>query len=417
MNIECIEIKNFKNFDDLKVHFGNLNVLIGANASGKSNFVQIFRFLRDIASSGLENAISMQGGVEYLRNINIGASKDLAVKIIFKPDIGLVVNSNEKKFADINIYETSYEFSLKFNKKGMGFKIAEDKLNHKCSFYKSGNLNYDDKDKIGQGEIIINHVNSRVNVKLNQPKGLNIKEDNIYPASFNEKKLDHNELLLQTPYILVPPPLKEIFSDISIYDIDPKLPKMAAPITGKAELEEDGSNLSIILKNITSDKGKKRKLFNLVNDLLPYVGNLEVEKFGDKSLMFKLQEIYFDKQYLPASLISDGTINITALIIALFFEKQKPLMIFEEPERNIHPHLISKVVDMMKDASQNKQIIVTTHNPEFVKHTDIDDLFLLSRSEDGFSTINKPRDKKEIKTFLENEIGMEELFVQNLLGV
>jgi len=65
-----------------------------------------------------------------------------------------------------------------------------------------------------------------------------------------------------------------------------------------------------------------------------------VEKFADKSLLFKLKESYNKKQYLPASLISDGTISITALIIALFFEK-RPLTIIEDPERNIHPYLIS----------------------------------------------------------------------------
>jgi len=84
---------------------------------------------------------------------------------------------------------------------------------------------------------------------------------------------------------------------------------------------------------------------------------LDVEKFADKSLLFKLREIYAKKQYLPASLISDGTINITALIIALYFEK-KPLTIIEEPERNIHPYLISKVVEMMKDASQKSRLLL-----------------------------------------------------------
>ncbi|MBU4305038.1 MAG: AAA family ATPase, partial [Candidatus Omnitrophica bacterium] len=74
MSIKRIRVTNFKSFEKLEVDFGKFNVLIGANASGKTNFVQIFEFLRDIANSGLNNAVSMQGGVEYLRNINIGAS-------------------------------------------------------------------------------------------------------------------------------------------------------------------------------------------------------------------------------------------------------------------------------------------------------------------------------------------------------
>jgi predicted ATPase len=117
---------------------------------------------------------------------------------------------------------------------------------------------------------------------------------------------------------------------------------------------------------------------------------------------------------LPASLISDGTINITALIIALFFEK-KPLTIIEEPERNIHPYLISKVVEMMKDASNNIQILVSTHNPEIVKLADLENLLLISRDKEGFSVISRPSEKENVKTFLKNEIGIEELYIQNLL--
>ncbi len=82
MGIKRIEIKNFKSFKKLEIDLGRFNVLIGANASGKSNFVQIFKFLRDIANSGLKNAISMQGGIEYLRNINLGSSENLFLRVV-----------------------------------------------------------------------------------------------------------------------------------------------------------------------------------------------------------------------------------------------------------------------------------------------------------------------------------------------
>ncbi len=71
MVIKKIKVTNFKSFGNLEIELGNFNVLIGPNAAGKSNFVHIFEFLRDIVSSGLNNAVSMQGGVEYLRNINM----------------------------------------------------------------------------------------------------------------------------------------------------------------------------------------------------------------------------------------------------------------------------------------------------------------------------------------------------------
>jgi len=419
MSIKRIEVKNFKSFKELKVDLGKFNVIIGANASGKSNFVHIFEFLRDITSSGLNNAISMQGGVEYLRNMNIGASEPLSIKVVSDKEFGLLGPRIKAGLIGIKTYEVIYEFALRFNKRGSGFRIAKDRLDQRCRFIKLERKGKKIKEKeiLGNGEILISHSNGRVKIDLNIPPKVLLKKEDIYPPFLREEKLPEHTLLLETPYFFVSP-LEGIFSEISIYDFDPKLPKKATPITGKAELEEDGSNLSIILKNITENKERRRKLFNLVKDLLPFVENLDVEKFADKSLLFKLKESYFKTQYLPASLVSDGTINMTALIVALYFEK-KPFIIIEEPERNIHPYLISKVAEMMKDASQTqkKQIVVTTHNPEFVKHAGLENILLVSRNEDGFSTISRPADKEEVKTFLKNDIGIEELYIQNLLEV
>lgn len=414
MAVKKIRILNFKSFKNLEVELGNFNVLIGANASGKSNFVQVFKFLRDVVTLGLDNAVSLQGGVGYLRNINIGSSENFSLEVVSDLKYSVpVVTSKERRWTGININETIYKFAMKFRKKGLGFEIAEDRLTQKGEFVRfkiHKNVLVEEKEKLGPGEIIFSNVNGKIKVDSNLPDGTPIKEDDVLPF-FMEKRLPPKTSLIQAPAPFFMP---HLFRDISIYDFDPKLPKKATPITGKAELEDDGSNLAIVLKNIIKNKDKERKLSNLVRNLLPFVNKLNIEKFADKSLLFKLQEIYSLNQYLPAFLISDGTINIAALTIALYFE-EKSLTIIEEPERNIHPYLISKVINMMKDASQKKQIIATTHNPEIVKHASLEDILLISRDKEGFSAISRPSEKEEVKTFLKNEIGIEELYVQNLL--
>lgn len=415
MGMKRIRATNFKSFKELDIELGKFNVLIGANASGKSNVVQVFKFLRDIVHSGLDNAISMQGGIEYLRNLNIGVAEYLSFHVVSDKEYEFIGRRQKEDIIGIKIYETVYEFALKFKKRGLGFRIAQDNLKTKCKFYKLERRNgkLEERDEIGDGEMELSSTNGNVKINI-RPEHIPITKDDIYPSFLFEKSLPSKSLLLESPFLFMPP-LRDIFSGISIYYFDPKLPKKATPITGKAELEEDGSNLSIILKNITEDKEKRRKLFNLVQALLPFIIDLGVEKFADKSLLFKLQEKYYDDQHLPASLISDGTINITALIVALYFE-ESPVTIIEEPERNIHPYLISRVVDMMKDASEKKQIIVTTHNPEIVKHVDFEDLFLVSRDENGFSNVSRPAEKEELLTFFQNDIGVEDLYIQNLLG-
>jgi predicted ATPase len=204
-------------------------------------------------------------------------------------------------------------------------------------------------------------------------------------------------------------------SGITIFDLDPKLPKKAAQISGRAQLDADGGNLALVLRNLLQDQEKRAVFVRILRDVLPFIEDLSVENFLDKSLLVAAKE-RFSTQALPAPFLSDGTIHLTALILALYFH-DAAVTIVEEPERNIHPHLISKVVRMLMDASQQKQIIVTTHNPELVKHADLADLLLVHRDEQGFSHVTRPAENAELKVFLENDLGVDELYVQNLLGV
>lgn len=245
---------------------------------------------------------------------------------------------------------------------------------------------------------------------------MKIKKERFFPVGLLEEPLPQKTLLIETPHFIIPFHLSRIFEDIAIYNFEPRKPKKAIPINVKTELEEDGSNFAKALKNIIEDDDKRRKFSNLIKDILPFVKELNVVKFVDQSLFVKLEEIYSKKEYFPAYIISDGTINIALLIIALYFEK-KQLTIIEEPERNLHPYLISKIVDMMQEVSEKRQIITTTHNPEMLKHANLKDILLISRDKLGFSKISRPSEKKEIKTFLQNDLGIDEIFANNLLGV
>lgn len=420
MAITKIKISNFKSFKDVEIDLGKFNVLIGANASGKSNFIHIFKFLRDTINHDLDNAISMQGDVGYFRNVNIGSSEDFSLEVISDQEsiFPVPISRAPGEFVRIKTYEMIYNFAIGFYKQKARYRITEDKLRLKCEFVRleRQKRKIEEKEKLGEGEIVFTNDRGKIRFELNTPREVVIKKEDLLLQPFLSEKLPSRTLLLESPLFYIPFRLGAIFEDISIYDFDPREPKKAVPISGKTELEENGSNLAIVLKNIIEGGEKKRKFSNLIRDILFFVDDVGVEKFADRSLLFKLRETYHKRQFLPAFLLSDGTINLTALIIALYFE-EKPLIIIEEPERNIHPYLISKVVGMMREASQTKQIITTTHNPEVVKHAALGEILLISRDKEGFSTISRPAEKEAVKTFLEHEIGIEELFVQNLLGV
>jgi AAA15 family ATPase/GTPase len=381
--------------------------------------VQIFKFIKDISQHGLDNAISMQGGVEYFRNINLKDLDIFSIKISCSDINGVAIKlDTNNKGKNIGLKEAgfTYQFKLGFMK-NKNFKIVEDKLERDIEIWEleKANKRFEEKNKLGIGKEVIKIGKGHLSYNFSCPDDLSLVEDDFTKllSGFKRVKFPQRMLLLETPFFNLYRSFGKVFDDISIYDFDTKIPKRAVPITGKTELEEDGSNLSIVLKNIIDHKENKRKFSNLIKDILPFVNMVDVQKFDDKSMLFKLKETYLDR-YLPASLLSDGTINIVALIVALYFEK-KSIIILEEPERNIHPALISKLMSMVKDASRNRQIIITTHNPEIVKYTNSHHLLLMSRDKDGFSRLSKPIENEEVKEFLSAEMGIEQLYVENML--
>ena len=415
--IKKIKVKNFKSFTDLELSLGKVNILIGANASGKSNFVQIFRFLRDIAEYGLENSISMHGGIEYFRNVNIGSGNPFLIEVVYSgEETGFPLETTNKPLGILFPQETTYTFAIEFPKNYSEFTITEDKLISRYKLYKEKGHDISEYGGKTEIEILISNADGKLNINIDPPT-LSVKVADIPLKLLDVVKIPNKSImlhhLLPIKHYLLP-----LIINRSIYDFNPKLSKEAVPIFAKADLEENGSNLVIVIKKILDDPEKKRMFMNLVSYLLPYVKDIKVDKFTETHFFLRIKEEYSEENYLPAPLISDGTINALGLIVALYFQ-ESPLIIIEEPDRGFHPSLISRVIGMMKDATEynNKQIIVTTHNPIMVKHADPKNILLVSRGENGFSHIVKPTRKKDVKIFLENGMRLEELYVSELLEI
>lgn len=417
MFIKQIRVTNFKNFKELEIEPGKVNILIGANASGKSSFISIFAFLRDIARYGLEDAISIQGGVNYLRNASIGAAENLSLRIVLQHEKFLIAGFSSEKVIVMLTSEVAYEFSLAFSETDESFTIVEDTLIVKGTFHELDVETRMVHDALGSGRRTITKVNGKIQSEFVLPAGVQLSQEEKFSSlsALTAEQIPPRTLLLKNAGIVLPSILN-FLSELSVYDFDPKQAKRSVPAVGRIELEEDASNLALVLENILKEKESKRTFFNLMNDLLPFVDDVDIERFADRSILFKIKEKHCNSLFIPAFLMSDGTVNMTALIIALYFNNKEVIFI-EEPERNIHPSLISKVVGMLKDASAQKQIFVTTHNPEVVRHADLDSILLVSRDEEGFAQIQRPGEKEMVRTFLKNEIGIEELYVQNLLEV
>lgn len=425
MRVSNLTLRNFKSFKEVSVPFRPFNVIIGPNASGKSNLVQAFQFLKDIFDHGLENAISLQGGWEFLRNMAADPNEPVVISVEFESSErerlleGVLVSrdflegvlASPRFFGKPDIIK--YQIELKSQGIDQRIEISREELAQKLQL-----INMSATEPLG--------IVAEGNAILSRNGDISI----FIPDSSIEKHFDEtlifisNRIPLQPDVPLITTPtlnmlvggLRSLADKISTYDFDPRLPMRGTPITRRADLDGDGGNLAIVLNDILRDEEKKRKFHNLIRDLLPHVKEASVERFADNSQLVALRESYMPERYIPAPFLSVGTIRLTATLVALAFEGND-LTILEEPDQNVHPRIISGLAELMKDVSRNSQVIITTHNPEFVRYAGIESLILIHRDKEGFSQVSRPADSEILKSFLSDEIGIADMFADDFLMI
>lgn len=402
MKFSKIEINNFKSFDDVVINLNDLNVVVGECASGKSNFIEVFRFLKDLCED-FDGGIRKHGG-PFLQNYNLKTSKPTRIKIEMDCEKQLMSVTDENN----KVFYNSIAYNLCINFKHNNPVIIEEMV--KFDY----NVESNDSEILSQNsfflkndgnEIIAGFENEEkyVDLEFFAPKSLlNIVNNNL-----QIKK----ELIINSPLTSIPVKWLNLFKSINFYNFDPKFCKLETN-NGNNILTEYGENLSAVLDDILKQDNYKKEFLNLISILIPYIEGINVELIGDNRRIFKIKECY-SQEYVFSPFVSDGTVNILALISALYFEKGNIILI-EEVEKHIHPSLLMKIVGMIKEVSNNKQIVITTHSPEILDYCDLKDICLVYRDLNGNSNISKPDDDEDVRKFSE-ELGIGNVFLNNYL--
>ena len=407
MLIERLRVTNFRSFRELYLELSPLSVLVGANASGKTNFVQLFRFLRDVANEGFESAIALQGGVELVRNLRLGASQPLTIEM--EGSFPSQPLSSPSRPTPVHY---RYNLCVEFTRGRAGYRVAEELLG----------VLFEPKEA-EQYEVTLTRRGSRVEMEI--PKVL--FEDGHQPhGNIVFSKVGVSQSLLQISWILLPLEPGHIFASlvelgtflrtIVAYDFNVHAMKRPARLEARSRLEESGENLAVTLRELFRSRERRRAFHRMLQQFLPEVQGVSVQVGAEKSVSYSLREQHLGQRRLPSYRLSDGTVELTALIVALYFTPTQ-LLIIEEPDRHLHPALIGRLMHHLKETVWRRQILVTTHNPEVVRHTPLESLLLVQRDSEGFSQITRPSENAHVQHFLKHELGLHELFVDNLLGV
>ena len=341
--ITSLRLVNFKNFADETLRVGPFTVIVGANASGKSNIRDAFRFLHGIGRGyTLAEILGGKyggGGQREWEPIRGAASEVVRFgRPQFSLEVGFELNDTEKHYS----IEIGYEPA--------GYSIFQ--------FL---------KEKLTSDEETI------FNISMNL-------SDEGRPILLQERKAVRCEIL-------------DLFANMRF--LEPSPDRMREPsFPGANILGDSGENLPPVLEGICSDPKRKETLADWLSELTP----MDVADFDfprDPSGRIHLMICEKNDRKVSAYSASDGTLRFLAMLAVLLGENPKGLYFFEEIDTGIHPARQWLLLELIEKqaAKNNIQIITTTHAPDlltFVNDSTFENMSVVCRLEDSHDSIIRP---------------------------
>jgi len=325
--IKHIKASNLLSFgpDGLDLELQNLNVLIGANGSGKSNFLEIFEVLKSLPKGDLENMLFENG------KMSEWVWKGSKSHNLLYADLEITVKENEGPIL-------AHRFSLNLSR----FQFDP--------FYQ---LVYGESiesiHEKGDERIIHFKENAMRNEITNQMES--IERRNPYSVlSEPNRTFAINTLGVQ--YDLIRLYREWSFGRNSTL----RRPQSANVLNDR--LEADFSNLGMFLSRLRKVPKTKRTLVAALQELYEGITDFDVDTEGDSVQIFFTEGDF----RISATRLSDGTLRYLCLVALLLDPTPPPLICIEGPEMGLHPDVIPKIADLLVDASKRTQLIVTTHS-------------------------------------------------------
>jgi predicted ATPase len=206
-------------------------------------------------------------------------------------------------------------------------------------------------------------------------------------------------------------------ASIRIYSIQPaQVRELQDPDVGLS-LKPDGSNVASVLQRMAKEhKGDFRRLCEILSTVVPGTTKVSPVKHGKKvSLEFVQDWGGGKKAKFEAYAMSDGTLRALGILAAIWQKPRPALIVVEEPEATLHPHALGAILDVIRIASTETQVVVTTHSPELLEAKWIEARNLRVVQWANGMTRVLPLGKAPVEALRRHLMGPGELFRSNAL--
>ena len=349
-----ITIKNFKSYKEATLPLAPLTLLIGANASGKSNAIEAFRFLSWVA--GGERLSTLKNRVNDSDKIIRGNVSDLP----FRETEQFVLSFSD----DSSNYESI--FNIRFNEIYFGFEIIETENENFIFTF----------DDVADDGIYVSQESLSNNFAIDENKTIFSIKNSDYSDVFNLSKELLSFFLKEngSPY-----KIEKIYNDINFlkslilnaYFFDFVPSQMRYESLSEKDLRSNGQNLAGVLHYLCEKdrhaSDNKTKLLNLIKSL-PEQNIIDIKFYVDhrERVEFALIENFGNTpKEFPMDLLSDGTLKVLAIATALLSVSTGSTLVIEEIDNSIHPSRAHDILSLMRQYAEERglKLLLSTHNP------------------------------------------------------
>ena len=347
--LTTLAIKNYRSLLDIVIPLGSLNVITGANASGKSNLYKALRLLAETAQGGVVNALAREGGLEstfWAGPENISrAMKEGRVEVQGGPKQNRV-----RLKLGFTTEEFGYAISLGLPTPSTSAFALDPEIKRECIWasevYRPASALID-----REGPVIKNREGRAWNVLSQYTQ--------TYDSLFHEVADP-----VTTPEVFS---LRDMIRGWRFYDhfrTDAEAPARTPQLgTRTPVLHHDGRDLAAALQTIL-EVGDANALHNAIDDAFPGA-SLHIRIQDDGRFAVELQQDGLLRS-MSALEFSDGTLRYLLWVAVLLTPRPPPLMVLNEPETSLHPDLLPALARLIIAASENTQVWVVSHASRLV---------------------------------------------------
>jgi predicted ATPase len=408
--LQSFTIKDFKSYSEATLKLSPLTVLVGANASGKSNALEAIRFLSWLAQG--QKLSSLQYKVNQDEQVVRGSIKDLFRHNAPRFSLGCTLEEQADLFISFD-YRVNDELH-----------ISEEICNYINEFlYRTA------KSTDGSAmDISVEYNNFARGGK--KPQIICNDQQAIFTQLSSAARFADGHTKAQKNIPFVSGLFEKELSNILFLDPLPNRMRGYSFISDKG-LRDDGANVSSVLFNLWQEEKNQKAILVFIQSLPEQdIKSIDFLKGPRGEVMIQLIETFGNtERKVDASLLSDGTLRVLAIAASLLSAPEGSMVIIEEIDNGVHPNRAKKLLESINNIANERElnILISSHNPALLDALPISAIphvvFCYRDKEDGNSKLISLEDVPDYPELIAQGSlgdlvtqGILEKFVKNFEG-